>query len=177
MSSSKAVFGLVLCGGLSTRMGKDKALMDYHGLPQYEWASNLLKPFCEKVYCSVSKKLDAKINADKIVDKYDSQGPLGGLISAFCYNDSVSWIVISCDMPYLVNEDVEQLMQDAKVPLCYNIDGFINPLFSYWPSNCLSKVINYYEDEERSPKVVFKRLNGRNLKPLDPERHRNVNKL
>lgn len=169
-------FGLVLCGGLSSRMGKDKALLDYHGLPQYQWASNLLDPFCDQVFCSVSKKLDPVIQCNKIVDDLDNQGPLGGMSSGFSKNTSVNWIVLSCDMPYINAEDVDHLIQDSKVPNCYALEGFINPLFSWWPKKCIQKVVDLYEQGERSPKVVFRAIGGKSIRPLSLERQRNINR-
>ena len=49
--------GLVLSGGQSSRMGRDKALIDYHGLPQYAYVYDLLLGFCDKVFIS-SKKIN-----------------------------------------------------------------------------------------------------------------------
>ena len=37
--------GLVLSGGQSSRMGTDKALIDYHGIPQYAYVYDLLLRF------------------------------------------------------------------------------------------------------------------------------------
>lgn len=169
-------FGLILCGGLSRRMGKDKALLDYHGLPQYQWASNLLDPFCDQVFCSVSKILEPAIQANKIVDDLENQGPLGGISSSFSTNNTVNWIVLSCDMPYINAEDVDLLIQDAEVPHCYALEGFINPLFSWWPKNCIQQVIDLYEQGERSPKEVFRALGGKSISPLSEDRQMNINR-
>jgi len=38
--------GLVLAGGRSSRMGRDKAALDFHGEPQVHWAYRLLGPHC-----------------------------------------------------------------------------------------------------------------------------------
>ena len=47
------IYGLVLAGGRSTRMQRDKAALLYHGRTQIEWAMDLLRPHVEKVFLSV----------------------------------------------------------------------------------------------------------------------------
>ncbi|MFT5737968.1 MAG: molybdopterin-guanine dinucleotide biosynthesis protein A, partial [Maribacter sp.] len=37
MISNAKIYGLVLAGGKSTRMGVDKGLITYHGLPQRDY--------------------------------------------------------------------------------------------------------------------------------------------
>ena len=173
--SSNTVYGLVLCGGLSSRMGRDKALIDYHGVPQYEWVSNLLKPFCTKVFCSVSETLQEKITASNIVDTYKEQGPLGGIVSAFELENDVDWLIVSCDMPHLIGKDVEHLIAQGDSLVCYQLGAFINPLFSYWPKETQEAVIRLFKSGERSPKAIFSQLEGRLIQAQIPERHDNIN--
>ncbi|MBV8742152.1 MAG: NTP transferase domain-containing protein, partial [Sinobacteraceae bacterium] len=47
------LFGLVLAGGRSARMQRDKATLAYHGTSQLEWAVQRLKPCVERVFVSV----------------------------------------------------------------------------------------------------------------------------
>ena len=37
------LYGLVLAGGRSSRMQRDKAALDYHGRTQLEWAMSLVQ--------------------------------------------------------------------------------------------------------------------------------------
>ena len=45
---SAPLYGLVLAGGRSTRMGQDKAALAYHGKSQLDWAMDLIRPFVEQ---------------------------------------------------------------------------------------------------------------------------------
>ena len=47
------LYGLVLAGGRSTRMQRDKAALAYHGRTQLEWAMDLITPFVERAFVSV----------------------------------------------------------------------------------------------------------------------------
>ncbi|MBK9105506.1 MAG: NTP transferase domain-containing protein [Saprospiraceae bacterium] len=75
--------GLVLAGGESSRMGFDKGLMDYHGMPQREYLLKLLKSFTTEAYisCKPGQITDALIPV--IEDRYTGLGPFGGDIVSF----------------------------------------------------------------------------------------------
>ena len=68
MSEKVNLNGLVLAGGQSTRMGRDKGELIYHdSVPQREWAYRLLEPFCDYVVLSLQR--DQKTNLSKVVDR------------------------------------------------------------------------------------------------------------
>ena len=51
--------GLVIAGGNSSRMGTDKAFLQYSKNPQYQEVYSLLEPFCEQTFVSLQNKNDA----------------------------------------------------------------------------------------------------------------------
>ena len=54
-------YGLVLCGGKSTRMGTDKSMLQYHSKPQRYYVYDLLFPLCEKVFISCNEQQSSTI--------------------------------------------------------------------------------------------------------------------
>ena len=98
-----ALYGLVLEGGLSSRMGKNKAYLTYHKRPQREHAFGLLEKFCHRVYYSAGKQAPPDVHT--IVDAFPFQGPLNGILSAFKRYPGVAWLTLPVDMP-LVDEGV-----------------------------------------------------------------------
>lgn len=168
-------FGLVLCGGKSTRMGVDKALIDYHGISQYKWAAKLLAGFCDTIYFSVSKALANQIEGPIIIDKELDQGPLGGIQSAFEFNAEVNWLVMPCDMPELQSSEIELLVESKKA-CCFEIEGRVNPLLAYWPKELIESVQQAYVNGMRSPKHLVDQLDFKYLKPTHVAYHNNVNR-
>jgi molybdenum cofactor guanylyltransferase len=168
-------FGLVLCGGKSTRMGIDKALMEYHGIPQYQWAANLLDGFCDAIYFSVSKALADQIVGPIIIDNELNQGPLGGIQSAFEFNAEVNWLIMPCDMPELQSSEIELLVERKKAG-CFEIEGRVNPLLAYWPKELIGPVQRAYTNGIRSPKRLVDHLGFEYLKPTNVAYHKNVNR-
>ena len=64
MDSTNKLFGLILSGGRSTRMGNDKGLISYHGLPQREYLYQLAANFCEDTFLSIRAEQEKEIGAE-----------------------------------------------------------------------------------------------------------------
>lgn len=109
-----AVKGLVLAGGYSRRMGRDKALLNYHGMPQARWTGKLLSGFCGEVYYSCREGQDLGDGDDlsvwRIHDKQEGEGPIGGMLSAHQLHPASAWIVVACDLPRLDGATVQYLL-------------------------------------------------------------------
>jgi len=101
--------GLVLAGGQSIRMGYDKALIAYHGVPQYVYIYEMLQKICDHVLISSREQ---KYPLPTLLDdsKYNRMGPMAGLLTAFDYQET-DWLVIAIDYPLVTKEDVEKLTQ------------------------------------------------------------------
>ena len=142
-SQISMVNGLVLTGGKSSRMGKDKALLDYHGKPQKLHIAELMETFCDAVYFSESHEnktnvIEKNNNEFPIIyDKFYDLGPMGGLLSAFQENPNTAWLTIACDLPMIDQEAIEHLMNHrnpAKIATCFikKDNPFPDPLFTIW---------------------------------------------
>ncbi|HEY3784247.1 MAG TPA: NTP transferase domain-containing protein [Steroidobacteraceae bacterium] len=121
MSDSLAttpLYGLVLAGGRSSRMQRDKAGLSYHGRTQLEWAVALLEPHVQRVFVSVRPdQVDDPVRARfaQIVDEHSSLGPIAGILAAQARYPRVAWLVVACDLPYLDQTTVTQLIR-ARQP-------------------------------------------------------------
>ncbi len=101
---TRPVFGLVLVGGKSKRMGKDKALLAYHKQVQAVHTAKMLLKQCTQVYLSCraeQQKAYGTFGFPLVVDSYPNIGPLGGLLSAQRLFPEASWLVAACDLPFM----------------------------------------------------------------------------
>ncbi|MES2731086.1 MAG: NTP transferase domain-containing protein [Bacteroidota bacterium] len=135
--------GLVLAGGLSTRMQRDKGLLNYHGKPQREVAYELLSEFCSEVYVSCRKdqvaELEGKFNC--IPDTFLGLGPKGGILSAFRHNPNAAWLVLACDLPFLNTETLNYLVENrhstkAATAFLDSENKFPEPLITIYEPKC-----------------------------------------
>jgi molybdenum cofactor guanylyltransferase len=106
------VYGLVLAGGQSTRMRRDKATLTYHGRTQLEWAMGLLKPHVGKAFVSVRPGQTDPVRArfEQIVDTRDGLGPIAGIMAAQARYPDVAWLVLACDLPFLDDTTLQYLL-------------------------------------------------------------------
>jgi len=107
------LYGLVLAGGESKRMGRDKAALQFHGRSQVDWAFALLSRHCERVFVSVRPGQLAEPNRaayPAIVDRYDNAGPIAGIAAAQHEHTAVAWLVVACDLPFLGDATIEALI-------------------------------------------------------------------
>lgn len=134
---------LILTGGKSERMGQDKALLDYHGTPQWHYlfqqAASLQLPVfisCKKEQQTFWKDQGLSV----ITDAYQDIGPLAGILSAMKAHPNYSWLVMACDMPNWNAEAMRQLISNRNVKA--GATAFFNqerkwfePLAAIWESD------------------------------------------
>jgi molybdopterin-guanine dinucleotide biosynthesis protein A len=104
MNASPVIYALVLAGGHSKRMQKDKAALVYHGRSQLEWAVSFLQPHVERVFVSVRPDQTSdpvRSRFEQIVDRESNLGPIAGIMAAQAKYPDVAWLVLACDLPFL----------------------------------------------------------------------------
>ncbi len=101
--------GLVLAGGLSTRMGRDKSKLDWQGdsLLQYSY-NRLASSYCQTVYISNNK-------GTGICDRFSQCGPLAGIDAVLQQLDCNGWLtIVPVDMPLLSPGDIIALQTYSR---------------------------------------------------------------
>jgi molybdenum cofactor guanylyltransferase len=156
------LYGLVLAGGKSTRMGKDKSLISYHGEPQREFLFKLLSAFCSKVYTSCRTELDVPSHLNPLTDRYHVGGPLNGILSAFSFASDKAWIAIAVDMPNVDYDAIKLLVANRdreKVATCFfnPQDNLPEPLITLWEPSAFPLILEFIEDGDSSPRSFLAR--------------------
>jgi molybdenum cofactor guanylyltransferase len=95
---------IVLSGGRSTRMGRDKASLPFGGEPMLRRVVRLLEPLVEEtvVVARRDQPLPSLPAAVTVVhDEVEDQGPLGGLGPGLGAATADALYVTGCDVPFL----------------------------------------------------------------------------
>ncbi len=111
------LYGLVLAGGRSTRMQRDKAALEYAGRTQLERAVELLTPLVGRVFVSVRPDQTAdplRARFRQIVDSGEAEGPIAGIIAAQSRHPDAAWLVLACDLPLLDRETLAHLLRSRR---------------------------------------------------------------
>ncbi len=111
------LYGLVLAGGKSTRMNRDKSLLEYHGKSQAAYCFDLLSGYCDQVYVS-SRAGQSYLSGHKILpqihDTFTDIGPFGGILTALTKFTDAAWLILACDLPFVDNSVIEKLVHDRN---------------------------------------------------------------
>jgi molybdopterin-guanine dinucleotide biosynthesis protein A len=102
----------VLAGGKSTRMGRDKALLEFEGETLLTHAVNLARAVTPSVRIIGDAKKFAPWG-DVVEDIYPEHGPLGGIHAALVGTPTDLNLVLPIDMPLLDACFLEFLIQKA----------------------------------------------------------------
>jgi len=104
-----SINGLILAGGKSQRMGKDKGNINYYNKPHRTYLAELIAPFCRETFISINETLPEN-SFKTITDTFVGMGPMGAILSAFQYNPDVAWLVLACDYPLMNAATIQQLV-------------------------------------------------------------------
>lgn len=173
---------MILCGGRSSRMGRDKATLPFGDETLLERVLHRLWPVCvpRMVVGRRSQTLPTLPDDVQVVfDEIEDQGPLGGLAPGLrAAEDGVSaWFVTSCDVPFvspsLVSFLAERLADDVDV-VVPRVDGFLQPLTAVYRPTVLPELEALFAAGGRRPVHLFDRVRTRiveedELAHVDPE--------
>jgi molybdenum cofactor guanylyltransferase len=158
--------GLILCGGKSSRMGKDKSLISYHGKPQRDHLIELLKPFCPQV--CLSMPAGVKATQSIIPDHFDLNSPLNGILSAFHYDPEAAWLTVPVDMPNITEKTIEFLLKNRdplKAATCFldSDEEGPEPLFTVWEAKAKPLLFDFFNHGEKSPRKFLMEYDAKML--------------
>ncbi|MFZ6013360.1 MAG: molybdenum cofactor guanylyltransferase [Bacteroidota bacterium] len=174
------MLGLVLAGGKSSRMGQDKGLISYYGTPQREYIAGILTKFCTMVYISCRAGDNATTNFPKLPDRFNIEGPLNGILTAFDEYSDDPWIVVAVDMPFVDEAVIKDLVigRDAtKVATCYYDAEGKNPepLLSIWEPRALPFLTTFHQNGNISPRDFLKTHDVKIMVAPTKDVHTNIN--
>lgn len=176
------LYGLILAGGHSARMGLPKALLDYHGKPQYRYAAELLEAFCGRVFisCRAAQRnmfLDYETVCDS--DTYGESGPINGVLSAITAalqgGTPSAWFVLACDYPLLEAKDLGQLLaarDPGRVATVFAnpVDGRPEPLVGIYETSAAPLLLTWQREGNQSLRVFLERHDALVVGAERPER-------
>lgn len=172
--------GLILAGGKSLRMGQDKALLQYHGKPQFEQVYELLSPYCESVHLSVAGPNSPGSSIPVIKDKFVGLGPYGGILSAMAQDPDAAWLVMAVDLPGMTTEGVYQLVNERdtrKYATAFHNEetDFPDPLCTIWEPRSYMRMLEFLSMGHSCPRKVLINSDIKVIEPVDPRILDNIN--
>ncbi len=177
MSKKLAAGGIILSGGLNSRIGLNKAFLEISGKKIIERTLLLFKELFEETIIVtkdplIYEDLDVRITTDV----QDITGSLMGVYSGLLSSTSEFNFVVACDMP-LINADIVRFLinkssqYDAVVPFC---QGRLQPLHAVYSKRCIKPLEDLISSGQMRitrlfEKIKTKRVDEEELKQFDPD--------
>lgn len=140
--------GILLAGGKSSRMRRNKAFLELNGEPLVARSLHVLREiFAEVLISSNDPHLYATYGVRVVPDLVQGRGPVGGLQAGLKAASFDYVFFVACDMPFLEPKLIRLLSlwageYDVVVP---QIEGKLNPLHAFYGRTCLPYVEKYLE--------------------------------
>jgi len=143
VSSTPPLWGCLLIGGKSSRMGRPKHLLPLpDGSLWLERAAALARSRVAGLVCVGTGQIPESLTAlPRLADAAGAAGPLAGIAAAFRYQPEASWLVLACDMP-LVSQAALDWLLAARRPGDWAVmprlapDARPQPLFAWYGPKC-----------------------------------------
>jgi len=166
--------GIILCGGLSTRMGTSKALLPFGPETMLQRIVRLLSTVVSPVVVvAAAEQVLPDLPADVIVtrDEEQGRGPVEGLRAGLkALPETVDGAyVTSCDVPLLVPDFVRRmldLLADHDIAVL-EIDGVPHPLSAVYRRNTLPHVEGLLAQNRLRPVFLFEAVRTRRVQPAE----------
>jgi len=158
--------GIILAGGKSRRMKKDKALLEIGKKQVIKLIVEKLKVVFNNVLIIGNSSLDYQLSGVRVAeDVVSEKGPLGGIYTGLSVSESKHNFICACDMPFL-NVDLLKFMisetdeNDIVIPV---IKGFVEPLHAVYSKRCLPAINSHLEVEDLKVKNFFSEVKCKHL--------------
>ncbi|MDA0993810.1 MAG: molybdenum cofactor guanylyltransferase [Proteobacteria bacterium] len=163
MAVPEEVWGLVLAGGKSRRMGSDKASLKQGGETQLDRSMSLLGAHLDRVFVSARRDQaddPVRVKYEQILDRYSDLGPLAGILSAMDSDPEVSWLVLACDLPNVDDDTIAFLLGNASpdhLATAYRstLDGMPEPLCAIYRPESRATIDRFVRDRIHCPRKIL----------------------
>jgi molybdopterin-guanine dinucleotide biosynthesis protein A len=135
----------VLAGGQSTRMGRDKALLEFRGRPLVLHSLEKLRRlgFTPRIVIGYeAARPDLAVFAPLVADNYQSLGPLGGIEAALTVSNADLNLFLPVDLPLLPVEFLRWMIERAQLTQALatipRVQGMPQPLCAIYSTALLT---------------------------------------
>ena len=164
----RKISGILLAGGKSKRMGKDKAFINYLGKELYRYPLEILEHFCDDIIISTSNSLFLETGYKLCPDEISGIGPMGGIYTCLKETKHEYSLVLGCDTPLINHHIIRELIAHISahsVVVAMNSEGFPESLIGIYKKTCSDSLKSRIEKQNfkmsdflRDEKALFHNL-------------------
>ncbi|MBI2851780.1 MAG: molybdenum cofactor guanylyltransferase [Chloroflexi bacterium] len=140
------VTAIILAGGKSARLGRNKAIETILGKSLIQHVVDRLRPVAEQILIIISAErpeLPSLPGTETLIDVFPGKGPLAGIYTGLLAARHPRSITVACDMPFLNAHLINYLISlspdfDAVVPSLSQ--GTVEPLQAVYSKACIDRI-------------------------------------
>lgn len=154
---------VILSGGQSRRMGRDKAGLTLEGQSFLDRMTEGLAPIFGQVYVSVDRQ-GRYPGRKELPDLRPGQGPLAGLEAAFLRTGAEAVFLTAVDLPFASPDLARRVLagaEDGDACVIRRRDGGVEPLFALYRRSCLPALTACLDEGRRAVKALLDRVDCR----------------
>jgi molybdopterin-guanine dinucleotide biosynthesis protein A len=144
------VTAIILSGGKSSRMGRNKALLKIGEKTIIESVRDQMQQIFKYVMLITNTPEEYKfLDLPIYEDIYKHKGPLAGIHSGLLNSSTETNFIISCDLPLITKEMIEYLVEfkTNKLITVAQADGYIQQLAGKYSRDCLNTAEEILEEQ------------------------------
>ena len=171
--------GVILAGGESTRMGKNKAFIEINGKRIIDRTVSLFREIFDDVLLVTNTPLDyIELKIRIVTDLVPGKGSLGGIYTGLFFSSSPKAFFVGCDMPFLDRRVIQYFLSLAQTAdiVVQRTKDYWQPLHAVYPRTLLKPIERLWQQGELAIIKAYQGLRvrevtGEELKPFDPDLH------
>ncbi|MDQ7064056.1 MAG: molybdenum cofactor guanylyltransferase [candidate division KSB1 bacterium] len=134
----------ILAGGRSSRMGRNKALLQLNGRTLIEHVVQAASSVTDSVFL-VTNQLDdfAFLKLPMYPDLIPNLGPIGGILTALHHSQTRHCLILACDLPFVTPDALAALVRRTRArerAVVLNVGRGPEPLCGIYPATALAEV-------------------------------------
>lgn len=173
---------IVLAGGRSARMGRDKALLPVSGRPMIEHVVSQLRPHFSQILVSAddAAKFDF-LGLEVVPDRRPGEGPMMAVASALERSENDLNFAVACDVPILPTPLLMRLLREARsgadIVVPVTPESRYEPLFAVYRKRVKPLLDRALDRGARRIVGIYDACDTRTVELGEGEGPRNVNTL
>lgn len=150
LNNSAPLRAVILAGGQSSRMGKDKAWLSYHSKPQILHLHDLLRSQGLQVFISANHwpEKEDLLNFYPDLPELSGHGPISGLLSIYKKSPNCALLLVGCDYPNLGADQLQLLLEQRNSAMdatCFvQPNSLLEPLCTIYEPGFMKSMYNTF---------------------------------
>ena len=161
--------GIILAGGQSKRMGKDKGFILWNGKAFAQHVIDVLRPLTDEIIIVSDNPAYDFFQTKRVQDIIKNSGPLAGLHAGLTHASSQNCLVLSCDIPLISAKVLEVLLtyeNSEHDAVQVQSRGKTMPLIALYRKHCSEKCQELLQKKQKRLQALASELNMKTV-PLE----------